>query len=80
MDLKRKIKRTLFLAKLNRAIKEFGATVKLYKEEPLNDIIQIQIGKQFVHQTIGEHNYNEFYIKKVRQEIINQKMRQNLNG
>ena len=72
-----RMKRSVFISRLNSNIKEFGANVKLIEEKLGADIIQITMDGEFTQIPLSEDNYNQHYLEFMKQEVINKKMRNN---
>ena len=74
----KRMKRSIFISKLNKSIEQFGAKARIMEERVGADIIEIVMDKMFLTLPLTEENYNELYILTITTEIGNQKARINL--
>lgn len=73
------IKRKLFLFRINRKIKQFGASIVLFEDGGKDgiDTLEIKIGQDFCHIKTMGFNYNKYFIEHIIKEVIMKKIKQN---
>lgn len=72
-----KIKKKLFLIKLNNRIKRFGAKAVFFQEREGADIIQVSMGKDFHH--VGVANLTNHLIDSIESEVHKKFIKENFN-
>jgi len=77
MKMINRIKQWIFLRKLNKAIKGYGAKASIVNTNGVTSTLAIHVKKDFTHIIIGEHNYNDMFINMVEKEIVSKRIKQN---
>ena len=77
LKLIKAIKKNIFLRRLNKRIKKYGAKASIVNNNRVTSTLAIHTGNDFTHITIGEHNYNDLFINQVEKEVMAKKVIQN---